>query len=295
MIIKNQARFIDTVKYFQQSLASLAASMTNDERENVKKNCRAFLAEKVMYIKDDDEKWILEYLSSGKGTIPYQMITDFDSLNIKPEKDFFKHEKFYSCLKEENKSTEEYENVKKKFNILKLETLGDLNRIYNFQDTAILCEIFESRSALLQKLFKYNPKKCNSASSFSGCVHRLKSKCRIVLQTNAETIKVFEKTVLGGYSCINTRMGFDTNLFLNDTKNEKVLFKTIDNELKRFSSKTIKMDEENQYGMAMTKLLPYGCIKKQEKSLNFTELEQLLKSITLKDKIGHIFTVDIEF
>ena len=90
-------------------------------------------------------------------------------------------------------------------------------------------------------------------------------------------------------------MGFDTNLFLNDTKNEKVLFKTIDNELKRFSSKIIKMDEENQYGMAMTKPLPYGCIKKQEKSLNFTELEQLLKSITLKDKIGHLFTVDIEF
>ena len=51
-------------------------------------------------------------------------------------------------------------------------------------------------------------------------------------------------------------MGFDTNLFLNDTKNEKVLFKTIDNELKRFSSKIIKMDEENQYGMAMTKPLP---------------------------------------
>ena len=158
-----------------------------------------------MYIKDDDEKWILEYLSSGKGTIPYQMITDFDSLNIKPEKDFFEHEKFYSCLKEDNISTEEYENVKKFFNILKLETLGDLNRIYNFQDTAILCEIFESRSTLLQKLFKYNPKKCNSASSFSGCVHRLKSKCRIVSPTNAETVRVFEKTVLGGYSCINTR------------------------------------------------------------------------------------------
>ena len=59
-----------------------------------------------MYIKDDDEKWILEYISSGKGIIPYQMITDFDSLNIKPEKDFFEHEKFYSCLKEDNIFTE---------------------------------------------------------------------------------------------------------------------------------------------------------------------------------------------
>ena len=57
-------------------------------------------------------------------------------------------------------------------------------------------------------------------------------------------------------------MGFDINLFLNDTKNEKVLFKAIDNELKRFSSKIIKMDENNQYGMATTKPLPYGCIKK---------------------------------
>ena len=32
-----------------------------------------------MYKNHDDEEWILEYLASGKGTIPYQMITDFDS------------------------------------------------------------------------------------------------------------------------------------------------------------------------------------------------------------------------
>ena len=38
---------------------------------------------------------------------------------------------------------------------MRLKTLGDLNRIYSFQDTAILCEIFEQRSSLLQKLFKY--------------------------------------------------------------------------------------------------------------------------------------------
>ena len=102
--------------------------------------------------------------------IPYQMTTDFDALNIRPEKDFFEYDKFYSSLKEKNISQEEYENVKKKFKILRLKTLGDLNRIYNFQDTAILCEIFESRSALLQKLFKCNAKKCNSTSSISGCV-----------------------------------------------------------------------------------------------------------------------------
>ena len=58
-----------------------------------------------------------------------------------------------------------------------MSNLGELNKIYNFQDTIILAEMFEQRSDFLQKIFKYNPRKCNSASSFSGCVHRNKSKC----------------------------------------------------------------------------------------------------------------------
>ena len=70
-IIQNQVRFIDTVKYYQQSLASLASGMTDIERENIRKNGRRFLAEKLMYLTDEDEKWVLDYLSSGKGMIPY--------------------------------------------------------------------------------------------------------------------------------------------------------------------------------------------------------------------------------
>ena len=84
-------------------------------------------------------------------------------------------------------------------------------------------------------------------------------------------------------------MGFDTNFFLDDTKNKKVLFKTTDNEL------NTRLFKNNQYGMAMTMPLLYGCIKKQNKLPNFRELEQLLKSITLEDKIGNLFTVHIEF
>ena len=62
---------------------------------------------------------------------------------------------------------------------------------------------------------------------------------------------------------MNTRMAFDTELFLKDLDTEKVIFKTRDGQLKRFSSKIIKMDKNNQRGFAMTKSLPYGCIKKK--------------------------------
>ena len=63
-IIRNQLQFISSVKYFQQSLASLADSMTDTERENVRKTCKRFLAEKLMFLNDGNEKWVLDYLTN---------------------------------------------------------------------------------------------------------------------------------------------------------------------------------------------------------------------------------------
>ena len=194
-LISNQVRFIDTIKYFQQSLGNLGASMTDIEKNNIKRNfwkgagLQAILLRKY----GREREWILDYLASGKGTIPYQTITDLDSLSKRPpcDSDFFDNESFSSILREKNISEEEYENVKKNFKILKLETLGDLNRIYNIQDTLILCEIFEQRSQLLQELFKFNPRKCYSTTAFSGYVHRNKSKCNIVLPLDAKILRIF--------------------------------------------------------------------------------------------------------
>ena len=160
---------------------------------------------------------------------------------------------------------EEYENVKKFYLTLKLKNLGELNKIYNFQDTIILCEIFEQRSCHLQKLFKFNLRKCNSASSFSGCIHRDKSKCLTALPTEAEHVRIFEKTLIGGFSCVNTKLAFDTQILLQNNENEKAIFDLEINrekQTKRISTKILKMYENNQYGQAMTKPLPYGCIKK---------------------------------
>ena len=115
-------------------------------------------------------------------------------------------------------TNEDYNSVKKLYQTMKLDNLGVLNKLYNFQDTIILCEIFENRSQQLQKLSKCNPKMCNSASSFSGCVYRDKSKCLIALPTNAEHVRLFEKTLIGGFSCINTRLAFDSQILLPKDK-----------------------------------------------------------------------------
>ena len=47
--------------------------------------------------------------------------------------------------------------------------------------------------------------------------------------------------------------------------------------------------------MTMTKPLPYGCIKKQDKVPTLTEFNKILDSLSPDDNIGHLFTVDIKF
>ena len=131
------------------------------------------------------------------------MITTFDSLNISPQKgEVFFPNHFYSDLKDNIISAADYNNVKKFWVMMDFENLYELNKIYNFQGTIILCEIFEQRFEQLQKLFKYNPWKCNSASSFNGCAQRDQSKCSIAVPTGAEHVRVFEKTIIGAFSCV---------------------------------------------------------------------------------------------
>ena len=129
----------------------------------------------------------------------------------------------------------------------------------------------------MQEIFKYYPRKCNSASSFNGCVHRNKSKCCIDLPTDAEHVRVFEKTLIGGFSCASARLAFDTELLIDKNENEKVIFDLLIDDKRqasKISSKIVKMDENNQNDMAMTKPLPYGCIKKE---IIFLPLLNLMK------------------
>ena len=165
--------------------------------------------------------------------------------------------------------------------------------------TIILTEMFENRSSIMHAKFKYNPRKGSSASTLSGAIQRDMSKVVISFPTNADIIELMEKTLIGGMSIINTRVGFDSNIFIKG-KQQKLVYKiksktTNEIENKRVSTVILKMDENNQYGNAMTKPLPIGCIKKEPQTPNIRELFLLLSGLSHTDKIGHLFVVDLEF
>ena len=199
------------------------------------------------------------------------MITRFDSLDVTPEIEFFCIKQFYSRLRGNIISQEVYKSVKKLYLKMKMENLGELNKLYIFQDTAILFQIFELCATHLNNIFKFNPCKCNSASSFSGCIPRNKSKCIIGLPTDAETVKLCEKTLIGSFSDVDKCLVFDSQILLlkNQRDNLKLIYKIKKSrrrENKKILTKILKMDENNQYGNAIRKLLPYGCVRKKQKS-----------------------------
>ena len=319
-------RFIDTMKYYQTSLAQLSETLTDDEKENIKKLTLRFLTTHD-YFSGVWRDWIyeqknkvIEIIVSGKGVIPYEKIETIESLSfVKPEDGiFFSKDEFFSSIKNKEIDEESYENAKKLFIILKMRNLSDLNDLYNVQDVIILLEIIENRFQSMQDKTGYNPRIINSASKLSGCIQREKSKCILALPINNTQMEIFEKTICGGFSSVNTRLSFDTEILMpNLSKTDydkmnidesfkaykrddlKVVYSLkLDNQKKfskkRIITKIVKLDENNQYGYAMTRPMPTGCIK-QNNSPSWLQFNLLLEKVSFEDLIRHLFIVDIEF
>ena len=246
-------------------------------------------------------------MSDGKGVISYEKIKSFDDLNAVPEQDrFFAKIEFYRMLMDEIISNDECERVRKFWELLLLLKLSDLNELYSFQYSIILCKIFENRAEEMMTKLPYNPRKCTSTSSLSGCTHRYFSKVVLSLPTQAEFVEVSEKTLIGGFGCVNASLDFDSKILLPkgaDRKlkeNLKLIYKIKNSERsiyedKRFVPKILKMNENNQYRNAMTKLLSTGLIKRYKKIPTQREFDLMVQAIFDEDKIGHLLIVDTEF
>ena len=113
----------------------------------------------------------------------------------------------------------------------------------------------------------------------------------IALPTKAEQVKLFERTLIGAFGRVNTHLAFDSQILLS--KNKRDNFKLI------YGIKTStgikEMNENNQYGNAMTKPLPNDCIKKSKKVSSLCKFKIILRNFSHEDKIWHLFTVDIKF
>ena len=178
-------------------------------------------------------------------------------------KTFAKKQIFFSELKLSAVHDEDYENSKYLYQTLQIRNLGDFNDLYNAQNVILLTEIIESRFQAMQDTYGFNPRKCNSASSMSSCIEREMPKIILALPTKYEHVEIFKEIVIGGFSCVNTRLAFDSQILLpnlldkndleNNLMNQDFNYKVFDNlkldkekVKKRVITKILKLDENNQ-------------------------------------------------
>ena len=93
--IGNQVKFIDTMKYHQQCLSSLAKNASEIEKKNIRASCLKFIEKNKTYsaicnsLPNNDENLILDCLCGGKEVIAYEKIKTDQDLESVPENDFF--------------------------------------------------------------------------------------------------------------------------------------------------------------------------------------------------------------
>ena len=154
---------------------------------------------------------------------------------------FFSEEELFSKFKGQSLNKEDYDNSKKSFVLLKMKNLSDLNDLYNVQNVILLMVITENRLQEMQNETSYNPRKINSANKQSGCIQREQSKCVLALPTNNCHVEIFEKTLSGDFSCVNTRLSFDTELLMPNLIEKDFNIMNIDQSFKAFKRDDLKL------------------------------------------------------
>ena len=166
---------------------------------------------------------------------------------LTPENDvFFEKSEFYSNLKQKAIRDSDYKSSFFLYRTLKMRNLGVMNDLYNAQDVILLCEIAENRFQFMHDQYGFNPRKCNSANTLSGCIEREMLHVIIALPTSKEAVDIFEQTITG-FSSVNTRLAFDTEILLPNLINEEKQHEEFQKDYNYKICYNIRLKNEKEY------------------------------------------------
>ena len=270
--------FRDSLKFFQDSLDNLGKSASADEVMGIKKDTLRFVKNHSYLSKVFDKLSVGEKLEglellTKKGAIPYDLFRTGGELSCA---EFPPIQSFISSLKMKNIDESDYENVKKIWNVFQLRNLDDLNALYNASDVIIMANVVNKRLHKLFHLFGYEPKHFASTTGFSSAALAKHSRQIITNPQNNDVLMAFENAVRGGYSAVMQRLSFDTSI-IPGPKTTPYIWNPVKEEMERFFfyCKTVKVDENNQYGFSMSKKLPTDSVQRVTFSTNDDDLTQL--------------------
>ena len=261
-----EIRFIDSYKFQQTSLEKLVKNQEFKDLVNLKRE-----------FKQHSE------LFKRKGVYPYDYVSSLDKLS---ETQLPPKEEFYSKLKNEHISEEDYNHAIRVWDEFNCKTIRDYHDLYLKSDVMLLADVFENFRKTCMKHYNLDPAHYYTTPGLAWDACLKETKQEIHLLEDYDMLMMFERGIRGGVSHISKRYAEANNPYMKSYDPEK-------------STKYIQyLDANNLYGWAMSQNLPthgFKWMKNITKDKVMEILEKANHSMSNHGKTGYIFEVDLEY
>ena len=185
-----------------------------------------------------------------RGVYPYECM---DSWKRFKEESLPDKECFYSKLKNEHITDEDYAHAQKVWDTFKTRNLGEYHNLYVQSDRTLLAGVFEKFRDKWIEIYELYPAHFLSApgQAWQACLK--KTKVELELLTDNDMLIMFEEGTRGGMCQTTCRYAKANNKYMKNKDENKE------------SSYLEYLDANNLYGWAMSQKLPVGNFKWIEK------------------------------
>ena len=224
--VKQQLRFIDSLKFMASSLDKLV--------ENLDKNCCVNTGK---FYKGKQLSLLMR-----KGVYPYEYASSCEIFN---DEQLPPKEAFYSKLSDEDISDDDYKHALAVWEEFDMKTFKDYHDLYNVSDVLLLADVFENFRGVCMENYHLDPAWYYTAPGLAWDAALKITEVELELLSDPDMLLMIEKGIRGGISMISNRHGKANNSYMGDEYDDKRATKYI-----------TYLDANNLYGWAMCKPLP---------------------------------------
>ena len=260
VVIPHEIRFLDSFKF---TLSGLEGLVKNLSREDLKETAR-FFGEKLDLV-------------SRKGVYPYEFMDNFEKFK---KQSLPKKTSFFSRLKQEKISDEDFEHAQRVWKQFELKNMGDFHDLYLKTDVLLLSDVLENFRKLCEKNYELDPAHFFTIPGMAWDAMLKMTGIRLELfeKGQIDMLLMIEKGIRGGISNAFKRYAKANNKFMKDFDPAEK------------SSFIVYLDANNLYGWAMSKPLPVGGFE----WMSEMELENWERFVD-EEGVGCILEVDLEY